>query len=225
MARLVYDIETVGLPQDVLKSLYKEPTFEEFADSCDQRWKPETKAAKYAEAKADGWNKFVSRAALSPITGQVLAIGFKSEKASVVTGTDGESEEELLIGFWDIVRKYKENGHLIGFNSDGFDLPFLIRRSWYHGIAIPESVVPVASRYFPPMFIDLMKVWGFRSNEFVSLSTLCAFFGLGAKPDGVNGAMFATLWNGNDESKQQAIAYLVNDLDLTYKLAERMGVI
>src|ERR1017187_5626002 len=69
----VFDIETGGLADEELRKLYTEPTFEDFAANCDSRWKPETVAAKFEDSKAGAWAKFVDRAALSPLTGRVVA--------------------------------------------------------------------------------------------------------------------------------------------------------
>lgn len=38
MAMLVFDIETGPLPEEQLRLVYKEPRFEEFCETCDQRW-------------------------------------------------------------------------------------------------------------------------------------------------------------------------------------------
>jgi hypothetical protein len=77
---IVWDIETGGLPEEELKKLYHEKSAEEFAADCDKRWKPETVTAKYEEYKVTAWAEFQERAALSAITGRVVAIGLKSHK-------------------------------------------------------------------------------------------------------------------------------------------------
>jgi hypothetical protein len=69
-----------------------------------------------------------------------------------------------------------------------------------------------------------MKVWACgRHGEFVSLDTLARFFKIGGKPDGVNGGDFARLFHA-PETREQAITYLHNDLTMTAKLAQRMGI-
>ena len=142
----------------------------------------------------------------------------------VIIGADGETEAEQITAFWDLYKKYRaDNGHIVGFNSHGFDLPFLIRRLWFHGIPVPDTVID-ANGYFSATFIDLMRVWGCgRGIEYIGLGTLCQFFGIGAKTEGVNGGDFARRW-GAAETRQQAIGYLTNDLDMTWKLAQRMEV-
>ena len=42
--------------------------------------------------------------------------------------------------------------------SVGFDLGFLIKRSWILGIPIPKSVM--SGRFVSSVFVDLMQEWG-----------------------------------------------------------------
>jgi hypothetical protein len=83
-------------------------------------------------------------------------------------------------------------------------------------------------RYWNPILVDLMQVWNAGGREYVKLDVLARFFGIGGKPTGdgaCTGAVFASLWNsGNEESRAAARAYLENDLEMTWKLAERLGV-
>ena len=227
MSIIVFDIETGPVPQAELKRLYKEPTFEEFCSSCDPRWKDDTKKAKFAEKQSGAWGQFVDRAALSPITGQVLAVGLRSEKGVVVIGDEGESEPDILDAWWCVyANNTKQNRRFVGFNCSGFDIPFLIRRSWFHGISVPQSVFETNGRYLSKNFLDLMVLWACMSREFVPLDTVSRFFGIGGKPDGVDGSHFAKLWlSGKPEDRKAATEYLANDLDMTWKLAERLQVL
>ncbi len=229
---LIFDIETGPLPLDQLRALYVEPTFEQFCESCDQRWKPETREAKFAEAKANGWQKFIDKAALDPTTGQVLAIGYLSIKTkgrAMVMDDGGEdnadAEFTLLSKFWEqYVKCHKAQPRpraMVGLNIFGFDLPFLVRRSWILGVDIPTTVKP--GRFFDPLFCDLGDVWlcGQRWGEFpASLNAISKALGVGEKTG--NGADFAELLKTDREA---AMVYLRSDLELTAACATRMGVI
>ena len=108
---------------------------------------------------------------------------------------------------------------MIGFNIAHFDLPFLIRRSMKHGI----KFAPVFRnyRYLSDQFIDLMLVWKCGVHEDnISLDRLARFLGVGQKSG--NGKDFARLWR---EDREKAVAYLTNDLELTRKCAEKLGVL
>lgn len=180
-------------------------------------------------AKAKAEQDFVDRAALSAATGQVLAIGYYSaeKQVSAVQGVDAETDEvTLLESFWKkFVRNSKTGTSIVGFNSNQFDLPFLVRRSWILGVDIPNGVRN--GRYFSNLFIDVREVWlcGQRWNECESsLNHVAKALGVGAKTDGVCGADFARLWNGTEEEKAKAVEYLTTDVELTYQVACRLGV-
>lgn len=178
-----------------------------------------------AAAEQSHWESFVEKAALSPVTGRVLAIGYYSTTngKTAIQGQNG-SEADLLAGFW---RKYgecrKASRKLLGFNINRFDIPFLARRSWYLGVDVPEPLFDPTGRYLDKIFVDLLPRWSCGVwNESIKLGDLAQFFGVGGKPDGINGGDFARLWF---EDRPTAVAYLRNDLEITAKCAARMGFV
>ncbi len=192
-------------------------TKEEFVGA--QRWKPETIEAKYSEYLVTALDDFKRKAALDATTGQVLAIGLKSEKGTVIL--DSVNEDKLLTDFWAKVRSCESTGRsLVGHNILNFDFPFLIRRSWMRGI---EFDMPHLER--GGIIKDTMKVWGCQCyGETIGLDRLAKALGLPGKTDGVTGADFAKLWNGEPEEQQLARQYLLTDLELTWNIANRLGV-
>lgn len=219
----IFDAETGPLPDEQLKSVFVEKTFKDFSDDCDARWKEETKRAKYDEYRATAWTKFVERAALSPLTGQILAIGYLDESGSKIVGEKG-SEVALLTDFWGQYEECRQADRLmIGFNIFFFDLPFFIRRSWILGVDIPATVVRDNHHWDRVVFVDLMKKWQCGvPREMVSLDKLARALGAGNKPtDGTTGADFARLWK---EDRAKAMAYLRNDLVMTKNVAKALGV-
>lgn len=73
--------------------------------------------------------KFISGAALDPNYGKIIVACLKNDSVEHVFS--GDNESILLTGVWDALKDWRE---LVGYNSKSFDLPYLIRRSWYHGI-------------------------------------------------------------------------------------------
>jgi len=190
-------------------------------------------AAKKAVAKsieterAEAWATFVEKAPLNPLTGRVVAIGYlgSNGQLNLVNG-DGD-EPAALRDFWETVAMASRGNHqLIGFNSAGFDLPFLVRRSWRHGVPIPTELVRSPNgRYWSPLFTDLLELWSTGDRKAAKLDTIARFFGVGSKPDGMDGGDFHRLWAGSEEDRQRAANYLENDLRMTQAVAERMGVV
>lgn len=205
--RNVFDIETGPLPEGEIAHLA--PAFAAPGNYKD----PEKIAANLAEQKA-AW---LARGALSPITGRVLAIGIKpaGEAPSFLEAPTADDEPALIAAFW----HYLEHGtadhsdyvRLLGWNIEGFDLPFLVKRSWKHRIPVPMRIL-MSGRYLGPRFIDLMKTFqapNFK-EPFTSLGVAAGFLGVGAKSG--SGADFAALYA---KDRPAALAYLANDLALT----------
>lgn len=217
-----FDIETGGRPDDELRQLFHEKPLEEFAATCDKRWKSDTVAAKYEEYKTSAWEEFVGRAALSPATGRVLLIGTMRNGAFNGIGSGDEITD--LGAFWEGVEMtLADKTPLIGHNSNGFDLPFLVRRSWLLGMPVPREIRQ--GRYWHPLFRDTMEHWACGGREFVSLTDLGELFGLGGKTAGLTGADFARFWFGTPDEHALAVEYNRRDLELTAAIAAKMGMI
>lgn len=171
--------------------------------------------------------EFLSKAALSPMTGCVVAIGYLQGNAAAICGDEGldegMDEEGVLRMFWGTyLHAAANNLRMIGFNIFGFDLPFLVRRSWLLGVDVPRNVLR-DQRYWAKTFIDLMQVWGCGVyGERCSLDKVSRFLG-GPGKNG-DGAEFARLWS-DPETREEAVKYLENDLQITAAVARKMGVV
>jgi hypothetical protein len=219
---LFFDVETGPRPEEELRAMYHEKTLDEFSATCDKRWKPETVAQKFEEYKATAWQDFVGRAALSATTGHVLLIGVLNNGGFHGFGEDDESAN--LAMFWDLVVDQMDLLlHIIGHNSNNFDLPYLVRRSWLLGVPVPREVRQ--GRYWNPLFIDTMDAWSFGAREYTSLNDIGRFFGVGQKTEGICGGDFARLWFGTAEERKAALDYNEQDLRLTAAIAAKMGLV
>jgi len=224
-ADVVFDIETGPLPEGALRAMFVLKTLDEFATSCDKRWKPDTIADKYDEYCATAFDKFAERAALSPATGRVVAIGYGDglTTAAQYIGDDID-EADVLHDFW---HAYQENqGQWVGHNIYDFDLPFLVRRSWVSGVKIPIGVYThsCGRTYWSDRFVDTMKLWGLGVyQERISLDNLCRILGGPLKPDDCTGADFARmLLSGDEAERNAALNYLINDIEMTAFVAKRL---
>src|SRR5688572_23487260 len=114
----VFDIETSPLPEE--EALKFEPKFEP-----DGRLKDETKIAEDLARKRTEW---LQDCALRPQTGKVAAIGILDDDGQITTQVRFP-EEDLIYWFWNDVLNSDPNTAYLTFFGNGFDLPFLIRRS------------------------------------------------------------------------------------------------
>jgi len=225
------DIETGPLPEPELSE--RLPAFDAGAVKLGNLKDPEKIAAKIAEAKAEHEAETVGKAALSALTGRVLAIGYRSEKATVIAHVDSEAFEHtgeagLICQFW---RRYLKAKHdrrnMVGHNIAGFDVPFLIRRSWLLGVDVPDGIFDSNWRYLDRTFIDTMQRWqaGNYRDTFVGLDRLGKALGLGGKTEGVDGGDFSRLYFGTPDERAKALEYLIRDVDLTWLVAQRLGIV
>jgi len=198
---LYFDIESAPLPESDLTPLM--PVFE-----APSNYRDEAKIKAAIEEKKKAW---LEDAALDPLTGRVLCIGLLiGEKFTLLENPD---ESQLLGEFWG--RCVIPGRRMIGFNCFLFDLPFLIRRSWKHGLQ-PQVR---KGRYWSDDFVDLREVWQCGDRQaHGSLDSIAKHLGIGAKNG--SGKDFVKLW---DSDRQKAVDYLKNDLHLTAAIAKRMG--
>lgn len=248
---LIFDIETGPLPRDELMAFYTPPDLSEFEPSefdptsvavgnmgavkaaekvAKLREQHEERQAKLPAlrqaAEARHLEEFVDGAALLPQTGKVEAVGFlngKTNEAGIVSG----DECDILSTVWSKTEKcFQQNRKMIGHNIFGFDLPFLFFRSWVHEIDIPMNIVLQQDRYFnSQLFADTMSRWFIgKKGGYVKIDDICKAFGLPGKPENVSGATFWQFWRGTAEERQQAEAYLLNDLQMTAAVARRMQI-
>ena len=218
MQTIFFDIETGALPETELAALV--PPFDPAEVKTGNLKDPDKIAAKLAEAELNHRRDFFERAALDPLTGRVVAIGllYPDSGEFVVIGDDDEAA--MLREFWETAKgEMGRINQMAGFNSNAFDLPFLIRRSWRHRVAVPFGIR--RGRYWSDQMVDLREAWQLGDRQARgSLDAIAKHLGIGAKNG--SGADFAALWQSD---RANAVEYLRNDLDLTTKLAEVLGAL
>lgn len=186
----------------------------------------------YEIARKKHFDDFAEKAALSAFTGRILAIGIKPSKGKayvIEADADDKSEAVLLREFWSLYRFHSmdRTSRMIGHCIEGFDVPFIIQRSWALRVPVPDGIYE-QDRYLSRIFIDTMKrftcgVYGARA----SLDNLAKFFGIPGKDlIDSSGAQFAADYlSGDPDRRQAAIMYLLHDLTMTEHAARMMGII
>lgn len=235
-AAIIFDIETGPRPWPEIEQFYTPlPPVDPWSDAMVKYGNTKDKdkrAEKYAVVRAEWEAKVASHdedakihrgawlqdCALDPVTGRVLAIGYMKGDEVVI---DHGDEAAMLQNFWgtwfDAAKRF--SSPMVGFNIHGFDLPFLVRRSWLLNIEVPSDAMP-DGRFWSRVFVDLMGKWNCGARGFVKLDRLAAYFG-GPRKSG-DGADFSRLYA---EDQAAAIQYLAQDLRVTADVARRMGVI
>jgi predicted PolB exonuclease-like 3'-5' exonuclease len=209
MSPLIFDIETGPESDEVLAVM--EPEF-----SAPSNYKDPAKIAQNIEEQRESWR---ARAALCATTGRVLAIGMMDAEIGIRLLTPDNSEAELISEFWKAAAPDGKLRYLVGFNSNRFDIPFLVRRSYKLGVRVPYGVTN--GRYLNPRFVDIMDAWKVGDYQAsISLDRLAAH--LGCRRKNGDGAHFAELYESDPDA---ALNYLQNDILMTHEVAVKLGVV
>ena len=237
-AKMVFDIETSACDvDDMLKivpyqdksepprgNIKKEETWQAKLDEWNAPGAAKKRAVEHAE-------KLRKKGALNPLTGYIMAIG--------VRHGEGEGEVEILEGlesrilkdFWALLAKYTTNSVslIYGYNIEKFDVRYIVNRSRVHGIN-PRSIIKrdLIDKYgrLPENFVDIGKVWagGYGGFDMPKFEEICNLFNIPCKSQGFRGDSFAKLYR-NDKTKDQAIAYLTEEVDALWKLSESFAIL
>ena len=214
MKRIVFDIETVGLPWEG----FDEET-QEYLLSRGKRGTDE--------------ESIKERLALYGPTGKVVAIGMMNPDTrkggvyfEVPTGEPGEeameddgvvfrwgSERDVLHMFWEDIGKYN---HWVTFNGRQFDVPFLLQRSLILGVKPSRNLD--SSRYSVKPHCDLMDILSlFGATRPFSLAFWCRTLGIkDPKGEGIDGSLIGQLYG---EGRYRDIAqYCLKDVVATVEL-------
>lgn len=229
---LAFDIETMPIAD--IRSVIDpfDPSSVKLGNIKDEKLKADklnSERVKYYDNKLD-------RAALSPITGRVLAIGYmfnsKTDSFEMIFAKEESDEPKLLKTFWDLVEaeilKPSKHFDLTGWNIFGFDLPFLIKRSWKYKIKVPELLFQSweARPYWSTKIRDGMKDFslGVWEDKYCSLNVASKFIGLQGKSGEVTGKNWFTYALGSESQKALAREYLLNDCWLASEMYNATNV-
>ena len=231
---VIFDIETEGSTSiDFIKEI--NPPYPDFRPEAikvgnlkkesEREAKIEIARQAHAEQEIEHWATKLDKAALSPELGRVVTIGYlradAPDEEAVLDDADFD-EARLLRRFWaSYKRTYRERGRFVGWNSNGFDLPYLIKRSWILGVEVPSTLYK--GKWLADTWLDLMAAWtcyGFK--EWVKLDVCARILGLGNKTDQeCSGKEFAE-WYRDPVRHDQAVHYGKLDLTLTRAIYLRM---
>ena len=214
MSKVVFDIETVGIP------------FEDFDEHQKEYW------LKFATDE-EQMELLKGQTALSPLTGFVCSISLlnpQTQKGQTIsvgseenyTAEDGleyifvPNESDLLSQFWDIAKRFDQ---FISFNGRGFDAPYLMIRSAVHKIRPTKNLM--GYRYDSKLHCDLADQLGFYGamRKAMPLHFYLKAFNIPTSKDGeVKGVEVTQAFR---DGKIKAIAeYCMRDVIATAKLYE-----
>lgn len=210
-----FDTETAPLPMAELRAIM--PEFQ-----APKGWKDEDKIRAEVEKKEAAW---LNDAALSPLTGQILAaVWVDLNGKTTIIDADVDGEDVVLEFLFESMSgagmgaSYKVGG----FNIADFDIPFMVRRAWVNGVKIPNGLIKGRGRWFdlPTWMFDIRHLWSF-GDKFAkgTLGDIAEFLGVGKKAG--DGADFHRNWR-DPVMHAEAEAYLLNDGILMPSIMDRL---
>lgn len=234
---VVLDLETNPASEEEILSRLPEWDETEARTRLPRNYKSNEAVSGWLESdKANHTKSILERAALMPEFASVVVAGLwingkveqlVLEDSLEYSGTrpkyDGwwfSSEQDLLEAAW---RELNRADKIVGWNLLGFDLPFMVRRSWILGVKVPHGLFNPLSRYpFGDRVVDLMQVYSAGRYDDKRTSLDNALKALGLPPKTGSGRDFPKLWR---EDRKAALAYNEADCRLEALCAQRMGVI
>jgi hypothetical protein len=212
-SRLIFDIETAGVPFDTLDAEQQEYLLK-FAETEEEREAEKLKVSLYpftADLACIGMLNVDSCKGEVLINASSDLKGWKSADGRLQFVPCGE--REMLEHFWEAVMRFDQ---LISFNGRSFDGPFLHIRSAMLGVPATRNLVPY--RYSPDQHCDLLDQFTFygASRKF-NLDFVCKAMGIDSpKTHGITGLDVPRLFR---EGKHREIAeYNARDLYATREL-------
>jgi hypothetical protein len=163
--------------------------------------------------------------ALRPEFGHVICIGMGHDargrgdlETKALTARAVGDERRILEAFWDVVRSARD-WRFVTYNGLAFDLPYLIRRSIYVGVA-PSAGLPLRP-YAPDSHFDVMRVLSnWERADVVRLDIVAELLGLQKWPPGMEGSQVLGLWRAGRVDDIEA--YCLGDVRLAYEVFLRV---
>lgn len=163
--------------------------------------------------------------ALRPEFGHVICIGMGHDargrgdlETKALTARAAGEERDILGAFWDVVRSARD-WRFVTYNGLAFDLPYLVRRSIYLGVA-PSTGLPLRP-YAPESHFDVMRVLSnWERSDVVRLDVVAELLGLQKWPPGMEGSQVLGLWRAGRIDEIEA--YCLGDVRLAYEVFLRV---
>lgn len=162
--------------------------------------------------RTDPWEKLIFDSNFN----RICVVGFYDGKESSSVGIDDRTEPELLETVWSFLKDYDR---IVTFNGMTFDIPFLYKRSWFHGVR-PQKAISVR-RYDVTNHVDVRAVLSNWDGYARGNLDLYGALKLDArKTEGITGADVSMLWaSGQCELVH---SYCCRDCMLTWQLYQSL---
>jgi 3'-5' exonuclease len=139
-------------------------------------------------------------------------------ETKALTARQVADERLILEGFWDVVRA-RRDWCFITYNGLAFDVPFLVRRSIYLGVA-PTTGLPMRPFALDSHFDVMRALANWERSDAVRLDVVAELLGLSKTPAGMEGSQVLGLWRAG--RVEEIEAYCLGDVRLVYEIFLRI---
>jgi DNA polymerase elongation subunit (family B) len=155
------------------------------------------------------------KGALDALAGRIVCIGLLFDDGENVTeqALIDQDERRILEQFWKLIQP---TDVFVGHNVLGFDLPFILQRSWI--LRVQPSREVNLRKYYTTEVFDTMQVWTNWGSKGVKLDVLAGALGCGNKSG--SGVSVSVWWSARDF--QTITKYCLDDVRITYRVFRRL---
>ena len=133
-------------------------------------------------------------------------------------------EKELLEGFnkdLELVYQSNPNTKLVGFNSNGFDSPFLLKRSIINGVTPASPLDEGTSKPWEMKALDLAKIWQGSAFYPDSLIAVATALGLPSPKDALDGSQVSNAFY--EKRLPEIVTYCLKDVETTIRVYRKLA--
>lgn len=178
------------------------------------------------EYNGDNIRAYQEKSALFPEFSKVIciSIGFEYEGKFYKTSFKGSDEvNDVLIPFITRINKLNQDHDIIylGWNINGFDKPYIIKRLIINNLDIPKSLRTYHLKPWEGRDIDLMNFWKFGGMFPSPLEAVAASLGIKSKSEKFDGKTLYRIPIQNmdwDELKK----YCEEDIEVAYLIYNKL---
>jgi 3'-5' exonuclease len=124
-----------------------------------------------------------------------------------------EDEKQMLTDFVTTLKHY-ENHNLAGYAIADFDIPYVLKRMWVHGITAdyPRQLQLKDAKPWTVKHVDFMYDWKSLTRESVSLGVVCETLNVPTPKDKFDNHEFTTLLTAGKITTKDGIEYCEKDV-------------
>ena len=133
-------------------------------------------------------------------------------------------EKELLEWFnkdLELVYQNNPNTKLVGFNSNGFDSPFLLKRSIINGVTPASPLDEGTSKPWEMKALDLAKIWQGSAFYPDSLIAVATALGLPSPKDALDGSQVSNAFY--EKRLPEIVTYCLKDVETTIRVYRKLA--